>query len=105
MEAQKPYLDPDLDLTKLAELLEMNPKQLSQIINRSFSKNFYEFVNDYRIEAFKKRLVAPESEKLTLLGQAFECGFKSKSTFNDVFKKSTGKTPSAYLKQMKNRSE
>lgn len=102
MESQKPYLDPDLDLTKLAELLEMSPKQVSQTINRSFSKNFYEFVNDYRIEAFKKRMAAPENEKLTLLGHAFECGFKSKSTFNDVFKKSTGQTPSAYLK---NKSE
>ncbi len=105
MDTQQPYLDPDLDLTKLAELLGMNPKLVSQIINRSFSKNFYEFVNDYRIEAFKKRMKAPESEKLTLLGHAFECGFKSKSTFNDVFKKSTGKTPSAYIKQLKNESE
>ncbi|GLU43936.1 helix-turn-helix domain-containing protein [Allomuricauda sp. NBRC 101325] len=105
MDTQQPYLDPDLDLTKLAELLEMNPKQVSQTINRSFSKNFYEFVNDYRIEVFKKRMALPQSEKLTLLGLAFECGFKSKSTFNEVFKKSTGKTPSAFLKQLKNKSE
>lgn len=101
MTDEQPYLDPDLDLSKLAELLEINPKQLSQTINRSFSMNFYEFVNSYRIEAFKKRLQQPESEKLTLLGLAFECGFKSKSTFNDVFKKNTGKTPSAFAKQVK----
>jgi AraC-like DNA-binding protein len=62
-------------------------------------------VNSYRIEAFKELVAQPENKKLTLLGLAFECGFNSKSTFNDVFKKSTGKTPSQYAKQLKNKSE
>lgn len=105
MQTEEPYLDPDLDLTKLSLLLEMNPKQVSNIINRSFSKNFYEYVNYYRVEAFKNRLIEPEADRLTLLGHAFDCGFKSKSTFNDVFKKNTGKTPSEYLKQLKKESE
>jgi AraC-like DNA-binding protein len=105
MDKERPYLNPELDLNRLAELLEANPKQVSHTINRSFSKNFYEYVNSYRIEAFKQSVTKPENKKLTLLGLAFECGFNSKSTFNDVFKKATGKTPSQYAKQLKNKSE
>ena len=105
MEQQHPYLNPDLDLSGLSELLEMNPRLVSQTINRTFSRNFYEFVNQYRVEAFKKRVQEPGTEKLTLLGHAYECGFKSKSTFNDVFKKNTGKTTSAYARELKKMSE
>ncbi|WP_185153322.1 helix-turn-helix domain-containing protein, partial [Fulvivirga lutimaris] len=105
MEHEHPYLDPDLDLSKLSELLDMNPKQVSATINGSFSKNFYEYINQYRVAAFKHRMHQPEINKLTLVGHAFECGFKSKSTFNDVFKKMTGKTPSEYVKSLKKESE
>jgi AraC-like DNA-binding protein len=102
---EQPYLNPDLDLSGLSELLNKNPRQVSHTINRSFSRNFYEYVNQYRIEAFKKRMQDPGSEKLTLLGHALESGFKSKSTFNDVFKKATGKTPSQYAKDLEKKSE
>ena len=105
MEIQKPYLDPELDLAKLSALVDLNPKQVSHTINRSFSKNFYEYINSYRVEAFKQLASDPENKKLTLLGLAFECGFKSKSTFNDAFKKTTGKTPSQYVNQQKKESE
>ncbi len=105
MESQKPYLDSELDLTKLSKLVNLNPKQVSHTINRSFSKNFYEYVNSYRVEAFKQLAAKPENKKLTLLGLAFDCGFKSKSTFNDVFKKTTGTTPSEYVNQLKKESE
>lgn len=105
MEKQQPYLDPDLDLSKLSELLNMNPKLISSIINQGFSKNFYEFVNHYRVENFKQRIKEKGSEKLTLLGHAMESGFKSKSTFNDVFKKMMGMTPSEYMKNVKKESE
>jgi len=105
MESQKPYLDSELDLTKLSKLVNLNPKQVSHTINRSFSKNFYEYVNSYRVEAFKQLAAKSENKKLTLLGLAFDCGFKSKSTFNDVFKKTTGTTPSEYVNQLKKESE
>jgi AraC-like DNA-binding protein len=105
MEKELPYLNPDLDLTGLSELLDRNPRQVSHTINRSFSKNFYEYVNQYRVEAFKKRMQDPERDKMTLLGHALESGFKSKSTFNDVFKKATGLTPSQYVKGLRKRSE
>lgn len=105
MEIQKPYLNPDLDLTRLSEHLNMNPKVTSQLINHDLGTNFYEFVNKYRVEEFKYRVQREDSDKFSLLGLAYECGFNSKSTFNHTFKKFTGQTPSEYYIQCKNKSE
>lgn len=104
MESKKPYLNQDLNLSSLAELLGMKPKQLSAKINQNYGQNFYDVVNSYRVEAFKARLQSSERDKLSLLGHAFECGFYSKSTFNHVFKKMTHLTPSEYLKNLKKAS-
>lgn len=104
MEKQQPYLDPELDLSQLARLLEMKPKQLSATINQTFQKNFYDYVNSFRIEAFKRRLEKADHQHLTLLGLAYECGFKSKSTFNQVFKKMVGTTPRDYAKNLAKKS-
>jgi AraC-like DNA-binding protein len=95
----KPYLNPDLDLLKLSELANLNPKTTSYIINHDLHMNFYEFVNKHRVEEFKQRVHQPDRDKFTLLGHAFESGFNSKSTFNYVFKKFTGQTPKEYYLQ------
>ncbi|MEO0572836.1 MAG: helix-turn-helix domain-containing protein, partial [Bacteroidota bacterium] len=100
METEKPYLNPDLNLSILAEALHMKPKQLSAKINQNCEQNFYDLVNSYRVNAFKRRLQSIERDKLSLLGHAYECGFYSKSTFNHVFKKMTQLTPSEYLKKL-----
>ncbi len=105
MQHEKPYLNPDLNLAKLSELLQMKPKQVSLKINQNCSQNFYDLVNSYRIAAFKERLKSSDQNKLSLLGLAYECGFNSKSTFNLVFKKTTQLTPSQYFKKLKNESE
>ncbi|MBW1296280.1 helix-turn-helix domain-containing protein [Aquimarina litoralis] len=104
MDTQKPYLNPNLNLSMLADLMEMNTKPLSSKINQNCHQNFYDLVNSYRVEAFKKRLQSEEAGKLTLLGHAYECGFYSKSTFNHVFKKNTQLTPSEYFKKTKKES-
>lgn len=104
METEKPYLNPDLNLSILAESLDMKPKQLSSQINQNCDQNFYDLVNSYRVEAFKNRLQSAERDKLSLLGHAYECGFYSKSTFNHVFKKITQQTPSEYLRTLKKAS-
>ena len=83
----------------------MNPKVTSHLINHDLKTNFYEFVNKYRVEEFKYRLQREDSDKFTLLGLAYECGFNSKSTFNHTFKKFTGQTPKEYFIQCKNKSE
>lgn len=105
MQEKRPYLDPELDLSKLAELLSENPKLVSKVINQDFSMNFYEFINRHRVDHFKQRLRQPEHHRMTLLAHAYESGFKSKSTFNHVFKKMTGLTPSQYYSSCKKESE
>ncbi|MEM9362194.1 MAG: helix-turn-helix domain-containing protein [Bacteroidota bacterium] len=98
MESERPYLDPELNLIDLAKRANMSRSQLSETINHGFQKNFNDFVNMYRIEAFKKMIAAEKHEQLSLLGIAFECGFNSKATFNRVFKKLTQTSPTEFLK-------
>ena len=100
MQEQQPYLNPELNLSLLSELLEMKPKKLSEKINQSYEQNFYDLINHYRVEAFKKQVKTDLIGKLSLLGIAYECGFNSKSSFNHVFKKKTQMTPSQYLKKV-----
>ena len=95
----KPYLDPDLSLRALARQIEIHPNQLSWILNQSIGKNFNEFINQFRIEAFKSIAMEHESRKLTIEGMAYESGFNSKTVFNTCFKKETGLTPTQYLRQ------
>lgn len=104
MNTQKPYLNPELNLGMLADLLEMKPKQVSLKINDNYSQNFYDLVNSYRIREFKKLIESAKFEKFSILGLAFESGFNSKSTFNNVFKKQTQLTPTQYIRNLKNES-
>ncbi|MBK9016991.1 MAG: AraC family transcriptional regulator [Saprospiraceae bacterium] len=97
---KKPYLDPDLTLRDLAEMLAIPPNQLSQLLNEGFEKNFAEFVNAYRLETFKTKVADPFFHHLTILGLAYESGFNSKTVFNTYFKKMTGKTPKAHWKEV-----
>lgn len=99
MDNGKPFLNEDLSLPLLAEQCELSQTQLSQIINQHFQVNFYDFVNSYRIEKAKGMLCSSEFEHLSILGIAFECGFKSKSSFNRYFKKHTGVSPSKFKKK------
>ena len=93
-----------LSLEGLAGQVGMTKHDLSQLINDQLNTNFFGFVNDYRIEAFKERLTQKEYEHYTLLGIALETGFNSKSSFNSIFKKAEGITPSAYKKQIQSKS-
>ena len=99
MTTEKPYLEPKLSLAQLAEMLGVLPNHLSQIINQYEEKNFYDFVNSYRVQEFIVRAQSESNKNLNLLGIAYGSGFNSKSSFNQVFKKIMGETPSAYLKR------
>lgn len=100
MEEEKPYLNPDLNLSDLARDLKLNRAELSQIINSGFQKNFNDFVNAYRVNAFKEKLTEGEHKHLSLLGIAFDCGFNSKATFNRVFKKLTNSSPTEFINSL-----
>lgn len=96
MEREKPYLDAELTLAGLAERIDLSAKALSQIINERLQRNFSDFVNHYRVEEAKTLLRQTAPTWQSVLDIAFEVGFNSKSSFNTVFKKHTGLTPSQF---------
>lgn len=99
MEDEKPFLESDLNITKLSYSLSISPSYLSQVINEKLERNFYDLINFYRIEEAKRRLIDPAYKNLTVLTIAYDVGFNSKSTFNTSFKKYMNLTPSQYLKK------
>jgi AraC-like DNA-binding protein len=100
MESARPYLDDQLTLSHLAADLNISVNNLSQIINEYCRQNFFDFVNGYRVEAVKSKLQKPDYDAYSLLALAYECGFGSKSSFNRIFKNSTGQTPTQYKKNL-----
>lgn len=101
MNTEKPYLNPDLNLSDLSKSLDLTRAELSKIINTGFGKNFNDFINEYRVNTFKAKLKSGEHQQLSLLGIAYDCGFNSKATFNRVFKKITQSSPTEFLNTLK----
>lgn len=101
MQTEKLYKAPELSLDDLSQRLNVNTNLLSQVINSLENKNFFDYINEQRIEEFKEIVLLPENRKFTLLALAYEVGFNSKSSFNRNFKKTVGLAPTAYLKQQK----
>lgn len=97
MERKKPYLDPEITLPKLALALEIPVAHLSRVINEHLGRNFFEFINHYRVEEAKRRMTGPGAGD-KLITVALDCGFNSLATFNRVFKELAGRTPSEYRK-------
>ncbi len=100
MDTEQPHLDPSLSIRSLAEILGIPSNHLSQLLSEGFEKNFSQFVNAYRLEAFKSKAADPAQQHLTLLALAYDSGFNSKTVFNTFFKKMMGKTPKAYWKEV-----
>jgi len=101
METEKWYLNPTLKLSDLSKEMNLPVKTLSYVINTGIGKSFYDFVNNYRVEEFQKRIQQEDHAHLSLLGVAYDCGFNSKATFNRIFKKFTGVSPSVYQREKK----
>ncbi|MBE0642724.1 MAG: helix-turn-helix transcriptional regulator [Bacteroidetes bacterium] len=96
MEEDRVYTDSGLTLPHLAEQVGVTPHNLSEVINTRFGQNFFDFVNSYRLEQVKRDLRDPANAHLTILAVAFDAGFNSKTSFNTIFKKHVGMTPSEY---------
>ena len=90
------WMQPNLKIADLAKKLNIPPHQLSQILSEGLQTNFFDLINQYRIEEIKRRLVQPAFRHYSILAIALDCGFNNKATFNRVFKKMTGMTPSAF---------
>ncbi|TNE60465.1 MAG: AraC family transcriptional regulator [Bacteroidetes bacterium] len=98
MEDEEPYLDASLSIFQLSRQVDIPVRELSLLINHQLDKHFFDFVNEYRIKKAMELLRDPRHNKTTVLGILYEVGFNSKSSFNTVFKKFTGQTPSEYRK-------
>lgn len=99
MKVDQLFTRQSLSISELAEEMSISKHRLSQVINEKLGLNFYDYVNRYRVDAFKMRLHEPAYAHLTMLGIALECGFSSKSSFNQVFKRMEGITPSQFKGQ------
>jgi AraC-like DNA-binding protein len=100
MDGERPYQDSELSLNDLARRLDTTPHKLSEVLNSELGQSFYDFVNAYRVRDVQRRIADGQSKNLTILSLAVDAGFTSKSTFNQVFKRHTGQTPSEYRKSV-----
>ena len=99
-ESEKPFLNPDFNLSELAKNLHMHRAELSEVINLGFGQNFNDFVNSFRVDFFKQKLIEGAHKQLSLLGIAYDSGFNSKATFNRVFKKLNNTSPTEFLNSL-----
>ena len=100
-ETTKPYLEPNLAIEEFAGQLGVNRYYISQVINECLEQNFSDFINAYRVKETQALLRNPAMQHLNILAIAYEAGFNSKTSFNTVFKKFTGMSPSQYQKEVK----
>lgn len=98
MKTETLFLQANLSLQDLSENVKIPQHHITQTLNIYKKQSFYDYINAYRVEAFINKLQKGDSNKFSLLGIAFDCGFNSKSSFNRVFKNITGKSPSDFKK-------
>lgn len=99
MDAEQPFLDPDLDLNQLAERLGVGAQTLSELLNSHGGVKFYDYVNRRRVATAQRLLRDQAQAGATVLDVALQAGFSSKSTFNKYFKQEVGQTPTEYRQQ------
>ncbi|OHD62697.1 MAG: hypothetical protein A2176_12740 [Spirochaetes bacterium RBG_13_51_14] len=101
MEKEHAYRDGDMTLRTLSQKMSLTPHQLSQFLNEQLKTSFATFINKYRVNEAKKLL--SENADQNILTICYVVGFNSKSSFNTVFKKLTGRTPTVFRSQLKNK--
>lgn len=97
---EKMFLQKDITIKTLSQKLKINEKEFSKLIKTHTDKNFYHYINQFRIEEFKQLLKTKKANHLSLLGLSEEAGFSSKSAFYRVFKLSENITPKQYQDQL-----
>ncbi len=97
-----PYLNPELSMLLLSEELNIPKHQLTEVLNTIIGKNFFQFVNEYRVEAVKQKLSDTSNNKFSIEVIGYDCGFSSKSSFFSVFKSFTGQTPTQFKNSIHN---
>nr|WP_283950734.1 helix-turn-helix domain-containing protein [Chryseobacterium sp. pc1-10] len=97
LEEEKPYLNAELKLLDLARLLQIHTNVLSKAINATSKKNFYELINEKRVEEFIRKIKNGDHQKYTIITLAYDSGFNSKASFNRNFKRITGMSPTEFM--------
>lgn len=101
-EKEKIFLNPSLNLEKLSVKMNLEKSLISKFLKETYNKGFNDFINEHRVNEFKRILVNPKYKNYDLVGLANESGFKSKATFYRVFKEIEGLTPNQYKKTLQN---
>lgn len=99
---EKPYLDSNYTIKQLSKEVNISSRELSKLFNQYLNQNFNDYINNFRVEEFKKLVKDSKNSKFSILSISMDAGFRSKSTFNAAFKKFTGITPSQYYKNINN---
>ena len=102
VEGHRPYLDRDLSIYDLSKMTGIPRHYITQILNEKHGKNFFTFINEYRVKEVIERFGNPKFRHFTILSIAYDAGFNSKTTFNAIFKSQTGLTPSEFREKSKN---
>lgn len=100
MEEKQPYLDPEITVSKLSEMLNVRTDFLSEVLNSQLDQNFFDFINKYRVGEFKNQCTLKANRHLSIMGIAYNCGFNSKASFYRAFRKFEGISPSAYIEKV-----
>lgn len=100
MDDRKPYLDPNLGVADLGEMLDVSSHRLSQYFSQCLNQSFYDFVNGYRVAEFKRLVADEKTRSFTLTALSAKAGFSSRSTFFRYFKKLEGITPAEYIQNL-----
>lgn len=93
MQQDRLFLDASLKLNYIVKHTGIPQKTISAVLNQHLGKSFNEYVNEFRVNEFKTRLLDPVYSHLTMTGIAFECGFNSQATFQRTFKSLTNQSP------------
>jgi len=100
METNKPFLDGDLTIHDLSAKTGIARHHITQVLNEKYKRNFFTFINEYRVKEVMQRFSDPKFNNYTILAIAMDSGFNSKTTFNSIFKGQTGQTPSEYREKL-----
>ncbi len=103
MKKERLYLDTAISLKTLSKKLDISDKKLSQLLNQYMHVSFNDYINRLRVEEFKKRIHEIDTEKYTLFAIALDSGFNSKSSFNRIFSKEVGMTPTQFKSKVKSK--
>ncbi|HCC70170.1 MAG TPA: hypothetical protein DEQ09_03335 [Bacteroidales bacterium] len=104
VEKEKPYLDRNLTIYDLSLQTGISRHHITQVLNNLHGRNFFTFINEYRVKEVISRMKDPANKNFTILAIAYDSGFNSKSTFNTIFKNITHHTPTQYLEKLKDES-